>query len=95
VCRDDGSLAIRALRADANIIVGATFDESIVGTIRVSVVATGVEIRASSLTPSAPRHDTAEIHEAVIAEVRRTTAMCSKSGGQKCLSRGILRYRYQ
>ena len=29
---------------DANIIVGATFDESLVGIIRVSVVATGVEI---------------------------------------------------
>jgi cell division protein FtsZ len=55
--------------ADANIIVGATFDESLVGIIRVSVVATGVEISASSLTPSAPRHDTAEIHEAVIAEL--------------------------
>jgi cell division protein FtsZ len=41
--------------ADANIIVCATFDESLVGTIRVSVVATGVEIRPSSLTGSAPR----------------------------------------
>jgi cell division protein FtsZ len=34
--------------ADANIIVGATFDESLVGIIRVSVVATGVEIRPTS-----------------------------------------------
>jgi cell division protein FtsZ len=32
---------------DANIIVGATFDESLVGIIRVSVVATGVEINAA------------------------------------------------
>jgi cell division protein FtsZ len=31
---------------DANIIVGATFDESLGGIIRVSVVATGVEIKA-------------------------------------------------
>ena len=31
---------------DANIIVGATFDESLEGIIRVSVVATGVEIKA-------------------------------------------------
>jgi cell division protein FtsZ len=30
---------------DANIIVGATFDESLEGIIRVSVVATGVEIK--------------------------------------------------
>ena len=33
---------------DANIIVGATFDESLKGTIRVSVVATGVEISAAN-----------------------------------------------
>ena len=55
--------------ADANIIVGATFDESLVGTIRVSVVATGVEIRPSSLTGSAPRDGSTDIHEAVIAEL--------------------------
>jgi FtsZ family, C-terminal domain len=33
---------------DANIIVGATFDESLDGIIRVSVVATGVEINAAN-----------------------------------------------
>ena len=55
--------------ADANIIVGATFDESLVGIIRVSVVATGVEIRPSSLRASTPRHGSADIHEAVIAEL--------------------------
>jgi cell division protein FtsZ len=55
--------------ADANIIVGATFDESLVGIMRVSVVATGVEIRPSSLTASPPRHGSTDIHEAVIAEL--------------------------
>jgi cell division protein FtsZ len=55
--------------ADANIIVGATFDESLVGIIRVSVVATGVEIKTSSLTASAPRYGSADVHEAVIAEL--------------------------
>jgi cell division protein FtsZ len=55
--------------ADANIIVGATFDESLVGIIRVPVVATGVEIRPSSLTASPSRHGSADIHEAVIAEL--------------------------
>jgi cell division protein FtsZ len=54
---------------DANIIVGATFDESLVGIIRVSVVATGVEIKASSLTASTPRHGLAEVHEATITEL--------------------------
>jgi cell division protein FtsZ len=33
---------------DANIIVGATFDESLVGIIRVSVVATGVDINVAN-----------------------------------------------
>jgi cell division protein FtsZ len=33
---------------DANIIVGATFDESLEGTIRVSIVATGVEINTAA-----------------------------------------------
>ena len=43
--------------ADANIIVGATFDESLVGIIRVSVVATGVAINATNnVRPSTPSH---------------------------------------
>src|SRR5579871_6576470 len=33
---------------DANIIVGATFDESLEGKVRVSVVATGIDNRARS-----------------------------------------------
>ena len=42
---------------DANIIVGATFDESLEGTIRVSVVATGVEINATNNVRAAtPSH---------------------------------------
>jgi cell division protein FtsZ len=48
---------------DANIIVGATFDESLVGIIRVSVVATGVNVTSSdnlrpaitSRPPAAPQ----------------------------------------
>ncbi len=55
--------------ADANIIVGATFDESLDGIIRVSVVATGVEIKASSLTAPTPRHGSADIHEAALADL--------------------------
>src|SRR5260370_581140 len=54
---------------DANITVGETFDESLVGIIRVSVVATGVEIKTSSLTASAPRHGSTDVHEAVLAEL--------------------------
>jgi hypothetical protein len=54
---------------DANIIVDATFDESLEGIIRVSVVATGLEIKASSLTASAQRHGSADVHEAALADL--------------------------
>jgi cell division protein FtsZ len=46
---DEAANRIReVVDADANIIVGATFDESLDGIIRVSVVATGVEINAAN-----------------------------------------------
>ncbi len=57
---DEAATRIREeVDPDANIIVGATFDESLDGIIRVSVVATGVDINASStarpaVTQSAP-----------------------------------------
>jgi cell division protein FtsZ len=43
--------------ADANIIVGATFDESLDGIIRVSVVATGLDIdAANNIRPATSSH---------------------------------------
>jgi cell division protein FtsZ len=46
---DEAATRIREeVDADANIIVGATFDESLDGIIRVSVVATGVDVVTSS-----------------------------------------------
>jgi cell division protein FtsZ len=57
---DEAATRIREeVDADANIIVGATFDESLDGIIRVSVVATGVDINAASnarpaVSPHAP-----------------------------------------
>jgi cell division protein FtsZ len=55
---------------DANIIVGATFDESLDGVIRVSVVATGVDdvIAARALTPTQQVAAVAN-HESRIAEL--------------------------
>jgi cell division protein FtsZ len=45
---------------DANIIVGATFDESLDGIVRVSVVATGVEINAANnVRPATSSHPSA------------------------------------
>jgi cell division protein FtsZ len=46
---DEAAIRIREeVDADANVIVGATFDESLDGIIRVSVVATGVDINAAN-----------------------------------------------
>jgi cell division protein FtsZ len=70
---------------DANIIVGATFDESLDGIIRVSVVATGVEIKASSLTAPALRHDSADVPE---GRPRRPGAA---TRGRKCAQDGARR----
>jgi cell division protein FtsZ len=57
---DEAATRIREeVDADANIIVGATFEESLDGIIRVSVVATGVDINSASnagpaVSPHAP-----------------------------------------
>jgi cell division protein FtsZ len=59
---DEAATRIREeVDADANIIVGATLDESLYGIIRVSIVATGVDINAEARSPG--------IHDAVIAEL--------------------------
>jgi cell division protein FtsZ len=56
---DEAATRIREEVDAANIIVGATFEESLDGIIRVSVVATGVDINAASnarpaVSPHAP-----------------------------------------
>jgi cell division GTPase FtsZ len=43
---------IREEVADANIMVGATFDDSLDGAIRVSVVATGLDIKTADSRPT-------------------------------------------
>src|SRR5215475_14370337 len=49
---DEAATRIREeVDLDANIIVGATFDESLDGIIRVSVVATGVDLAATDAAP--------------------------------------------
>ena len=50
---DEAATRIREeVDQDANIIVGATFDESLEGIIRVSVVATGIDIPSPRARPS-------------------------------------------
>ena len=52
---DEAATRIREeVDSDANIIVGATFDESLDGIVRVSVVATGIDV-AMSARPAGPR----------------------------------------
>jgi cell division protein FtsZ len=55
---DEAATRIREeVHADANIIVGATFEESLDGVIRVSVVATGVDTSsANNARPAASPH---------------------------------------
>jgi cell division protein FtsZ len=50
---DEAATRIREeVDQDANIIVGATFDESLDGIVRVSVVATGIDVATSSRQPT-------------------------------------------
>jgi len=68
---DEAATRIREeVDQDANIIVGATFDESLDGVIRVSVVATGVDdaMAARALTPTQQVAAVAN-HESRIAEL--------------------------
>jgi cell division protein FtsZ len=65
---DEAATRIREeVDSDANIIVGATFDETLEGVIRVSVVATGVDQVATVASRSTPSD--ARIAEARITEV--------------------------
>jgi cell division protein FtsZ len=54
---DEAATRIREeVDSDANIIVGATFDESLDGIVRVSVVATGIDVANSSRQPAHARN---------------------------------------
>ena len=51
---DEAATRIREeVDPDANIILGATFDDSLEGVIRVSVVATGIDCEAGAVSPAA------------------------------------------
>ncbi|HKG76075.1 MAG TPA: cell division protein FtsZ, partial [Beijerinckiaceae bacterium] len=70
---DEAATRIREeVDQDANIILGATFDESLEGIIRVSVVATGIDQALIAQTPdlSATEQRIAEVAERLRAEAR-------------------------
>ena len=67
---DEAATRIREeVDSDANIIVGATFDESLDGVIRVSVVATGIDAVASSRAVTPPPVTNAGAPESRLAEL--------------------------
>jgi cell division protein FtsZ len=71
---DEAATRIREeVDQDANIIVGATFDESLEGIIRVSVVATGIDQTGAQRQPSQAESALKELAGKVRAENRRTT----------------------
>jgi cell division protein FtsZ len=68
---DEAATRIREeVDQDANIILGATFDESLEGIIRVSVVATGIDHPAESQEVVATEQRIAEVAERLRAEAR-------------------------
>jgi cell division protein FtsZ len=71
---DEAATRIREeVDQDANIIVGATFDESLDGIIRVAVVATGIDQATSGRPVSAPETRLAEIAHKLRVDQQRLT----------------------
>ena len=69
---DEAATRIREeVDQDANIIVGATFDEHLEGIIRVSVVATGIDQAALQRAPNAPEARIAELTQKLRADQLR------------------------
>src|SRR5205807_1234761 len=69
---DEAATRIREeVDQDANIIVGATFDESLEGVIRVSVVATGIDQAALARPMTAPETRIAELTQKLRADQLR------------------------
>jgi cell division protein FtsZ len=71
---DEAATRIREeVDQDANIIVGATFDENLEGIIRVAVVATGIDQAVSARPASAPENRLAEIAQKLRTDQQRLT----------------------
>jgi cell division protein FtsZ len=71
---DEAATRIREeVDQDANIIVGATFDENLDGIIRVSVVATGIDHSAAAARPSSPETRMADLAHKLRSDQQRMT----------------------
>jgi cell division protein FtsZ len=72
---DEAASRIRGeVDPDANIIVGATFDETLEGIIRVSVVATGIDNTGTARQPAHPENALKELAGRMRAESARNEA---------------------
>jgi cell division protein FtsZ len=77
---DEAATRIREeVDQDANIIVGATFDESLDGVIRVSVVATGIDQASLQRSADAPEARLAELTQKLRADQQRLTERVERS----------------
>lgn len=80
---DEAATRIREeVDSEANIILGATFDETLEGVIRVSVVATGIDQELVEEAPgvSATEQRIAEVAERLRAEARARAAQAAQGG---------------
>ncbi|HSM39742.1 MAG TPA: cell division protein FtsZ, partial [Afifellaceae bacterium] len=70
---------------DANIIFGATFDERLEGTIRVSVVATGIDAQAQALEDLPPQEQMVELTKRLktVGQPGATNAAQMRTSGQR------------
>ena len=79
---DEAATRIREeVDQDANIIVGATFDEALEGVIRVSVVATGIDQAALARPITAPEARIAELTQKLRADQVRAEQQRAHDGG--------------
>ena len=79
---DEAATRIREeVDQDANIIVGATFDESLDGIIRVSVVATGIDHTGAQRQTAQPEAALKELAGRVRGEIRRAADRIERSTG--------------
>jgi cell division protein FtsZ len=80
---DEAATRIREeVDQDANIIVGATFDESLEGIIRVSVVATGIDHTTVQRQLAQPEAALKELASKTRADIRRTADRIERSPAQ-------------
>jgi cell division protein FtsZ len=79
---DEAATRIREeVDQEANIIVGATFDESLDGVIRVSVVATGIDHIATATRPTSTESRLAELTNRLKADSQRLAERIERTDG--------------